>query len=130
MSRTFKASLNIKHLLTNKRGQWAEEHAESYLLQRGLNLVARNYSCQWGEIDLIMLDRNTLSFVEVKYRKDGRYGGGLESIDYHKQRKLQSTAMYYLQTHDKLAHYPCRFDALLINGQTSEPTVNWIKNAF
>ena len=93
--------VKLKDLLTNKRGQWAERLAEDHLTQYGLKLIQRNYSCQRGEIDLIMLEQNTIVFVEVRYRKDNQYGGGLESIDFRKQKKLLTTATHYLQNNDR-----------------------------
>lgn len=119
--------------MTNKRGQWAERLAEEHLVCRGLKLVQRNYTCQLGEIDLIMREQNTIVFVEVRYRNSEQYGGGIESIDFFKQRKLQSTAMHYLQNHDKHHDHPCRFDAMILGNQhnsASDMTINWIKNAF
>ncbi len=122
--------VNLKDLLTNKRGQWAERLAEDYLMQHGLELIQRNYSCRMGEIDLIMQEQNTIIFVEVRYRKNDQYGGGIESIDARKQKKLNSTAMHYLQNNDRYQEHPCRFDAMIITGQSSKPSINWIKNAF
>ena len=122
--------MKLKDLLTNKRGQWAERLAEGHLIKHGLELVQRNYSCQRGEIDLIMQEQNTIVFVEVRYRKNDQYGGGIESIDFRKQQKLQTTAVHYLQTNDPYQDHPCRFDAVIISGQPSHPTINWIKNAF
>lgn len=122
--------MNLKNLLTNKRGQWAERLAEDYLSKHGLELVQRNYSFQRGEIDLVMLDNNTLIFVEVRYRKNDQFGGSIESIDYKKQNKLQITAQHYLQNNDRFHDHPCRFDAVLISGESSQPSINWIKNAF
>lgn len=122
--------MKLRNLLTNKRGQWAERLAEDRLITHGLKLIKRNYACQSGEIDLIMQEQNTIVFVEVRYRKDNQYGGGIESIDFRKQKKIQMTAMHYLQNHDRHHDHPCRFDAMIINGQASAPTINWIKNAF
>jgi len=125
-----KLPVNLKDLLTNKRGQWAERLAEDYLTQHGLELIQRNYSCRMGEIDLIMQEQDTIIFVEVRYRKNDQYGGGIESIDYRKQKKLNTTAVHYLQNNDRYQEHPCRIDAMIITGQSPEPLINWIKNAF
>lgn len=122
--------MNLKNLLTNKRGQWAEKLAERFLTKQGLKLIDRNYFCKKGEIDLIMWDKNTIVFVEVRYRKDDQYGGGIESIDYIKQKKLQTTATHYLQHNDRHEDYSCRFDAMIISGASKQLSFNWIKNAF
>ena len=122
--------MNLKDLLTNKRGQWAERLAEDYLIKHGLKLIRRNYSCRMGEIDLIMQERDAIIFVEVRYRKDDQFGGGIESIDFRKQKKLNNTAMHYLQEYDSHQDHPCRFDAMIISGDASKPSINWITNAF
>ena len=81
-----------------------------------------------------MLDKNMLVFVEVRFRKNNNFGGGLESITAAKQRKLRRTAELYLQQNDK--HKNARFDVVSMskNNQTSnnkqEYTYDWIKNAF
>ncbi len=122
--------MKLKDLLTNKRGQWAERFAEDYLLEHGLKLIHRNYSCRMGEIDLIMQEKDTIIFVEVRYRKNDQYGGGVESIDFRKQKKVKTTAMHYLQNNDRYQESPCRFDAMIMTGNSSTPSINWIKNAF
>ena len=77
-------------------GKQAENRAERFLLTKGLQLICRNYRCRWGEIDLIMKDKDELVFVEVRFRKYNAYGGALESIDYFKQKRLsgQPNIMY------------------------------------
>ena len=56
------------------RGRWGEEQASEYLRQKGFRLVAANWQCRFGEIDLIAEDGNFLCFVEVKLRKSAAYG--------------------------------------------------------
>ncbi len=81
-----------------------------------------------------MLDKKTLVFVEVRFRKDNNFGGGLESITSAKQRKLRNTAELYLQKNGQYEN--ARFDVVSMskNNQTSknkqEYTFDWIVNAF
>lgn len=105
-------------------GKQAENHAASFLQRQGLRLVARNYRCRMGEIDLIMEHGGTLVFVEVRLRRSGNFGGAAASITGHKQRKLIHAAQHYLQ--QQARQPPCRFDALLLDGRKIE----WIKDAF
>lgn len=65
-------------------GSQAEQLALNYLQQQGLTLITQNYHSRRGEIDLIMLDENTLVFVEVRYRKSAAYGSALESVNSQK----------------------------------------------
>ena len=108
------------------RGALAEEAAAEFLKGRGLRLLERNYSCRFGEIDLIMRDGHTLVFVEVRYRRNRSFGGAIESITVAKREKLLRTARHYMAA---TRGFPaCRFDAVLLNGDTQE--IEWIENAF
>ena len=93
------------------RGRHAEDIAATFLQQQGLALVARNYQCRFGEIDLIARDGDTLVFVEVRMRANDAFGGAAASITARKRDKLLRTARHYLSG---LARTPaCRFDAVL-----------------
>ncbi|MBV8465580.1 MAG: YraN family protein [Burkholderiales bacterium] len=105
------------------KGDDAERDAARFLAGRGLRVVARNWRCRMGELDLICDDRGTLVFVEVRSRADPRFGGAAASITSHKQAKLVAAAQQYLGTLSRIP--PCRFDAVLFDG-TSGPT--WLKN--
>ncbi len=108
------------------RGAEAENLAAAYLQQAGLTLVARNYRCRFGEIDVVAREGKTLVFVEVRMRSSNRFGGAAASITAAKRAKLLRTARHYLAG---IARAPaCRFDALLING--TDNSIEWLKNAF
>jgi putative endonuclease len=91
-----------------------------------LRLLERNYRCRFGEIDLIMSDGRTLVFVEVRYRRNKSFGGAVESITGAKREKLLRAARHYMAARKGLP--ACRFDAVLLNGDTEE--LEWIENAF
>ena len=110
-----------------ERGSHAEELACRFLLHQGLRLLARNYRCRRGEIDLILLDAGNLVFVEVRYRGQDRYGSGLESVDRHKQRRISLCAAHYLQQHPREASRPARFDVVAVG---PDGGIDWIRNAF
>ncbi|MBF2758812.1 MAG: YraN family protein [Ectothiorhodospiraceae bacterium AqS1] len=116
--------------LLNRIGQKTEAFAERWLAKRGLVLLARNYRCRLGEIDLIMRDAEGLVFVEVRRRSNEFFGGGVESVDRHKQTRLAATAEHYLANHEVGADIPCRFDILAIDGPGHEARVEWVKDAF
>jgi len=119
---------NLKHLPVNKRniGQEKEHEALQYLEQQGFGLIESNYFCRVGEIDLIVEDKDTYVFVEVRYRKNTSYGGAAISITPHKQTKLIKAAEHYIQAHPHVLCKNCRFDVIAITGQQIE----WIKNAI
>lgn len=121
---------------TTSQGAHAEQMALGYLQQHGLRLIARNYRTPGrggGEIDLIMqtLDQ-TLVFIEVRMRKNTRFGGAAESITPTKQARIILAAQHFLLQHAQYAHVACRFDAVLIqnDAQAAHPTLQWIQAAF
>ena len=103
---------------TSVRGAAAEARALAFLQQQGLTLVEQNFSCRWGEIDLILRDQETLVFVEVRQRSSARFGGAAVSVSAGKQAKLWRTAEVYLQ---RIRRIPvCRFDLIAIDGDQLE----------
>lgn len=120
--------------LTQASGKAAEAFAQQYLQRQGLTLISQNYRCKYGEIDLIMRDKNTTVFVEVRYRKSNRFGSGAETVNYYKQRKLLAAASHYLQRNARAAKHPCRFDVLSLTASPDHATepyaVQWIADAI
>ncbi|NGP52187.1 YraN family protein [Thioalkalivibrio sp. XN8] len=116
--------------MSRARGTDAEAAALRYLERRGLRLLARNYHCRLGEIDLVMQDDSTLVFVEVRARADARHGGAAASVGPHKQRRLALAARHYLMTHPRAAALPARFDVVAISGPAGENEPEWIRAAF
>ena len=112
------------------RGAAVEAAAHEYLVDAGLHPVAANASYRLGEIDLVMLDGDTLVFVEVRYRRDDRFGGGAVSVDIHKRRKLVRAAQMFLQRHHRYADSACRFDVVEADGDPEAPRLNWLRDAF
>lgn len=116
------------------QGEDAEAACYRYLKSQGLKLVNKNFSCRYGEIDIIMLDKKVLVFVEVRFRRNNDFGGGLESITASKQQKLRKTAELYLQQNNQYKN--ARFDVVSMskNNQTKpdkqQYTFDWINNAF
>jgi putative endonuclease len=107
-----------------------ETAALAHLQQHGLRLVDRNFSCRFGEIDLIMHDRDCLVFVEVRYRGDATRGTGTVSVGAAKRDKLIRAAALYLQSHVALAASPCRFDVIGCSATLAAPQFEWTRSAF
>ncbi len=110
-----------------RRGDEAEAGALDLLRQRGLRLVERNYRCRLGELDLVMLDGDTLVVIEVRRRSRGDYGSAAESIDRHKQQRLLRATQHLLTQRPRLAARACRFDVVAFNGDDKP---QWIRDAF
>lgn len=111
-------------------GRAAETAALNHLRQAGLQEVARNVACRGGELDLVMRDGAVLVFVEVRYRRNRRFGGAAASIDAGKRRRLTAAAQAFLQRHPELARMPCRFDVIEASGAIDAPDLHWIRAAF
>lgn len=103
-----------------------EELAARCLEEKGYQILARNYRCRQGKIDLIALDGSCLVFVEVKYRSDGRLGDPAEAVDFRKQRRIIRTAAYYCYSRNIGESHACRFDVVSVLGSE----VRHIENAF
>jgi putative endonuclease len=117
---------------TRESGQEAESFALAHLQKQGLTLLTRNWSCRSGELDLVMLDRDTVVFVEVRSRRYSAWGGAIESVDARKRQRLSATAQLFLQSEPRWTKHPCRFDVVALNPAAGikPPHLEWIKNAF
>lgn len=111
---------------TRSKGEYYEERAARYLKEQGKEILCRNFRCRQGEIDLIAKDKETIIFVEVKYRKNGNTGHPLEAVTLAKQKKITMSAAYYLLREYGRTDVPCRFDVIGI----LPDKILWIKDAF
>lgn len=113
-------------------GAWGESLAAEYLQKKHYKLVASNYSCRFGEIDLIVSNREYLVFVEVKLRKSANFAMALEHVDAYKQNRIRTTAELYLS--ECPTHLQPRFDVIEIyapNGiDTKKPEIHHLEDAF
>lgn len=112
----------------NKRtvGTAYEKLAGAYLQQQGYEVLAYNFRCRTGEIDIIAKDGAYLVFVEVKYRSSSQAGSPFEAVGRKKQQIISRTASYYCMKHGYGENVPCRFDVVGICGEA----YTLIKNAF
>ena len=109
-------------------GERGEDIAAAYLVTNGYTIVARNWRCPAGELDLIAETENTLVFVEVRTRRSSRYGTPEESITTAKQSKLVELAQTYLQQMQP-PHPAWRIDVVAVWLRQGQPHINHIENA-
>ena len=112
-------------------GAWGEQIAAAYLAKKRYKLVAANYRCRFGELDLIVRNRTHLVFVEVKLRSSTEYGLPREFVDRRKQEKLRITAEAYLAQED--LDCDARFDVAEVYADPSgrgKARIEYIENAF
>lgn len=112
-------------LARGEAGRRAEELAAAFLASRGLVIVARNFRCRRGEIDIIARDGDTLVFAEVRLRSREDYGGAAASITAAKRSRLTAAALFYLGRLGR--NPPCRFDALLLD-TLEGPRIEWLRD--
>jgi len=108
-----------------KIGHTQERSARGYLEQQGLKLLASNYRCKYGEIDLVMQDKDQWVFVEVRYRKTESHGSAAATVNRQKQQKIIRSAKHYLIAQNQYDKISCRFDVVALNN-----SIEWIPNAF
>jgi putative endonuclease len=115
---------------TSLQGNTAEMLAEKFLTQQGLRTLCKNYRCKLGEIDLIMMQGDTLVFVEVRLRSNSRFSSAAESVTGRKQQKIIRAAQVYLQQTQLTEQISCRFDVVALTRNEANAIPEWIPNAF
>ena len=116
----------------NLTGAWGEALAAKYMQKKRYKVIATNYRSRFGELDLIVSNRQFLVFVEVKLRKSDNFAAAREFVDRRKQDRLRTTAAIYL------AEFPTelqpRFDVIEIYAPegtaTQNPEIYHLEDAF
>ncbi len=113
-------------------GKWGERLAAEELRRRGWTVLELNYRCRLGEVDIVASDRSYLAFVEVKLRRDDRYGAGSEAVTRSKRKRVKAAAQMYLLIHP--TELQPRFDVVEIYApqgmNTAAPRISYLENAF
>jgi putative endonuclease len=118
---------------TTARGRQGEDLACRHLEAQGLRLLERNYRCRAGEIDLVMLDGDTLVLVEVRSRSTAEHGGAAATVGARKQQRFIRAARHLLLTRPDYRRLPARFDVVAIDAAPAGApgsVVTWIRDAF
>ncbi len=119
-------------------GRRGEKIARKFLKGQGLRILAENYRCPTGEVDIIALDKSTRSddgtetlvFVEVKARSSAKFTDPASAVNADKQRRIRKVAQYYLATHDA-GEYNVRFDIIsVVVRDDTEPEIEHFPGAF
>jgi putative endonuclease len=110
-------------------GAEGERAAEAFVRRQRYTIVARNYRCPHGEIDLIALDGGVVVFIEVKTRAHAGSGAPLEAVSLPKQQQIARAAQYYVNVH-RLHDRAARFDVVGVTWESGEPRCELVRNAF
>jgi putative endonuclease len=120
---------NQRALLDRQRlGSAAEERAAQLLRLAGYDILARNFRCRMGELDIIARRGTLLVIAEVRLRRSGRFGGPGASITAAKRARIVRAARFLLATQPRLAALAVRFDTLLL--ESCAGPIEWIEGAF
>lgn len=126
MTRKDKAPKDMRRIRTGKQG---EELAVAHLRKAGYKIVARNYRCLYGEMDVIARDGDTIVFIEVKSRKSETFGQPQEAVGLEKRKKLSRISLHYIQQ-KRLEACNARFDVIAVKMSPDENRIDLIRNAF
>lgn len=115
--------MNIKKLIGDK----GERKVAKIYQLKGYKIIARNFSCKYGELDIVAQKGDTIVIIEVKTRKNDNYAQAKEFVDYRKQNRIRNTADLFLQQQG-LTDKIIRFDVAEV--YTDNDTVNITEDAF
>ncbi len=110
-------------------GRQGEEIAANYLQQQGYEILARNYRCRYGELDIICRKNKLIVFVEVKTRRSDLFGSPEEAITKSKIEHIKKAALFYL-AENRTFWRETRFDVVTIMMKADRPDINHIEAAF
>jgi len=119
-------------------GARAELLALRFLKRQGCKILATNFTCRVGELDIIALDKSAehsiqepcISVVEVRYRRSGIYGGAAATVNHAKQQRIINSSQLWLSQNSGYRNHPVRFDVITLSGDLDKPQLNWLKRAF
>jgi len=118
--------------LTRERlelGARGEALAFEEVKRLGYEVMAKNYRCPLGEVDLVAKDGDTLVFIEIKTRKGRPLGFAKEAVNARKQKQISKVALTYMKA-NHCCDVSARFDVVAISVGSGPPQIEVIKNAF
>lgn len=117
---------------TLELGRWGEQLAAEHLLAQGMSVLARNWRCDIGELDIVAREPDgTLVFVEVKTRAGTGFGVPAEAVGWAKARKLRTLACRWLLEHRPPGASDLRFDVIgIVRRRGCEPELTHLRAAF
>lgn len=110
-----------------RSGRLAEKKVLAYAKKQGLKLLSQNYQTRYGELDLVLTDKQALVIVEVRYRARNDFGGAVATVTHAKQRRIIAATKGYMLEHSQWQEAPVRFDVVGVNAAGE---IDWIEQAF
>jgi putative endonuclease len=116
-------------VLNREKGSFAENIASEYLIKKGYSILFKNWTCRWGELDLVAENNGVLSFIEVKYRYTEKYGEIVESLTYTKKKHLYRTINIFLKLEVALRNCDnWRFGLICITKKQNRFLISYYRN--
>ena len=113
---------------SQRRGNWAEQRALRLLQGAGWQVLAQQWRCRWGELDLLLHKPQRLLLVEVKSRgRRGRDGWGVSSFTPRKRSRLGCTYRCWLAAHPGYQHWSLELVRALVPQAPAKEPVRWIR---
>lgn len=113
---------------TTAVGNRAETLACEYLLSNRYKIIERNYKDRFCEIDIVASHKDTIAFVEVKYRARADFGGAIGSVTPAKLKRMHNSAVYWLMYNSDYQHLQPRLDVITVTGDIKNPLLDHIEN--
>lgn len=111
-------------------GARGEDMAVEFLTEAGMEIIARNWRCRYGELDVIAATADRIVFVEVKTRTGAGYGSPAESVTFAKQRRIRVLAMHWLAESGR-SWSAVRFDVIaVVIARGCQPVIEHFVDAF
>ncbi|MEN6386273.1 MAG: YraN family protein [Phycisphaerales bacterium] len=124
---------NLKKILSDSRllGQWGQKQCEKFYKAKNCKILARNFTCKMGEIDLIVTTSDsTVVFVEVKTRTSEVFADAESAITYAKKLRMTRAANLFVKKYE-LDSSPLRFDVVIVRpDEKGKADIRHYENAF
>jgi putative endonuclease len=113
-----------------KLGAIGETIAVNFLKKNGFNVIEKNFSCKWGEIDIIAEKNNRLHFIEVKTRSNLNYGRPEEAVTHHKYLRAKRAVLVYLRTNNIKKIFQIDVLAILYDYHKNTAQIRFFPNVY
>ena len=119
----------IERIRGPRAGLEGEDLACRHLAAQGYAILARNFRCRSGEVDVVARDGAVTVFVEVKHRRGSAHGAGHESVTFGKRRRIVRAARIFASARG-LSESPLRFDVISIDEADGRTNIRHDRGAF
>lgn len=118
-------------LKNDNLGEIGEDICVDYLLRYHYEILARNFQCALGEIDIIAKEKEEIVFIEVKTRSEETPDTAFSAVSKSKQERISKAASFFLARHPEMEESFTRFDAIaIVRNAKGHFQIHHIKEAF